>query len=262
MWWLFPFTVIALSLICSNEAPLNLPAAWAATTVPEALAPDGITVWPSTSTGVATVAENDCPASLLLELSVSPRRTVSTVPAGTTIGRASATAVLDLPGNSLDAAGDPSGLFASLAFVSLAGGLPEHAISQAVRNRVRIVERMRMRTSARENVSECFLARKHRRSMHYCSRGVTCSSACLAAEPWRPPSRCHLPGYSNQARANFYCVSSVPHWQPEWGSVPERARGQRWALAWAPEISRCSATGVPTTRCSSSRPPQGQTPAR
>src|SRR6185312_8337058 len=54
----------------------------ASTTVPRAAAPFSITVLPSISTGWATVAANSCPALLLLELSVSPSRTVITAPAG------------------------------------------------------------------------------------------------------------------------------------------------------------------------------------
>src|SRR6478609_10631425 len=56
--------------------------ALASTTEPRALAPFSITVFPSTTTGSATVAENPFPALVLLELSVSPRRAVITVPAG------------------------------------------------------------------------------------------------------------------------------------------------------------------------------------
>src|SRR5262249_1652087 len=62
--------------------PLKWPIALASTTEPRAAAPFSITVLPSTTTGSATVAANPCPALLLLELSVSPRRTVITVPAG------------------------------------------------------------------------------------------------------------------------------------------------------------------------------------
>jgi len=58
---------------------LNLPAAWAATTLPVAVAPAGITVLPSTSTGVTTEAVKVCPVDCLSN-QVSPRRTVRTVP--------------------------------------------------------------------------------------------------------------------------------------------------------------------------------------
>src|SRR6478609_903815 len=56
--------------------------ALASTTVPRAAAPFSITVFSSTTTGSATVAEKPCPELLLLELRVSPSRTVITVPAG------------------------------------------------------------------------------------------------------------------------------------------------------------------------------------
>src|SRR6476469_10033328 len=52
--------------------------ALASTTVPRAAAPFSITVFPSTTTGSATVAEKPCPELLLLELRVSPSRTVIT----------------------------------------------------------------------------------------------------------------------------------------------------------------------------------------
>ena len=44
------------SLISSKEAPLNRPAGCAVTTVPLAVAPEGIAVFPATSIGVVTVA--------------------------------------------------------------------------------------------------------------------------------------------------------------------------------------------------------------
>src|SRR6267143_3743828 len=138
--------VTASSLIWSNEAPLNLPAAWAATTVPEAAAPAGMTVLPSTSTGLPTVAENACPASLVLELRVSPRRTVITVPDGTTIGGASRGACFEPPAILLGAM-VPPGPFASPLLVSLAGGLLEHASRLNIRYQVRVstAKRERMR---------------------------------------------------------------------------------------------------------------------
>src|SRR5579883_1208829 len=51
-----PPTVTESSRISSKEAPLNLPAACAATTVPVAVAPAGIAGLPSTSTGLTRVA--------------------------------------------------------------------------------------------------------------------------------------------------------------------------------------------------------------
>ncbi|PYV89384.1 MAG: hypothetical protein DMG90_11480 [Acidobacteria bacterium] len=60
-WCSFPFTSTESSLSRRTAPPLNRPRGLASTTVPVALAPDGITTLPSTSTGAATVAENDCP---------------------------------------------------------------------------------------------------------------------------------------------------------------------------------------------------------
>jgi len=74
--------VTEFSRTSSNAPPLKWPIALASTTVPRAAAPLSITVFPSTTTGSATVAANPCPELLLLELSVSPSRTVITVPAG------------------------------------------------------------------------------------------------------------------------------------------------------------------------------------
>jgi hypothetical protein len=54
--------------------------------MPEADAPAGITVLPSTSTGVATVAVKVWPAVLIFDPTALASRTVSTVPAGTTTG--------------------------------------------------------------------------------------------------------------------------------------------------------------------------------
>src|SRR5690242_4466197 len=70
------------SFTSSKAPPLKWPMPLASTTEPRAAAPFSITVFPSTTTGSATAAANPCPALLLLELSVSPRRTVITVPAG------------------------------------------------------------------------------------------------------------------------------------------------------------------------------------
>src|SRR5207247_10611621 len=54
------------------------------TTVPVAVAPEGITVLPAISTGVATVAEKLCPGSLIFDPTDCPSRTVIIVPAGMT----------------------------------------------------------------------------------------------------------------------------------------------------------------------------------
>src|SRR5256885_2292112 len=84
--WIFmslPFTFTELRRTWRRAPPLNRPRGCAATTVPCAVEPEGITTLPFTCTGCATVAENPCPSWLLFELSVSPRRTVITVPAGT-----------------------------------------------------------------------------------------------------------------------------------------------------------------------------------
>ena len=71
----------------SREAPpLKRPKGFASTTVPEAAAPAGIAVLPSTVIGLATVAVKVSPALLILEPTACPSRTVSTVPAGTTKG--------------------------------------------------------------------------------------------------------------------------------------------------------------------------------
>jgi hypothetical protein len=56
--------------------------------VPEASAPLGANSRPLTVSGSASVALNPCPDVLLFDPNVSPNRTVSTVPAGTTVGAA------------------------------------------------------------------------------------------------------------------------------------------------------------------------------
>src|SRR5512142_269344 len=63
--------------------PLKRPSALASATVPAALAPAGISVWPLTVTGSATVPEKASPELLRLELRVSPRRMTMCSPAGT-----------------------------------------------------------------------------------------------------------------------------------------------------------------------------------
>ena len=115
----------------------------------------GMTVLPSASTGSASVAEKDCPAWLSLELSVSPRRTVRTVPAGITIGAGAAAASLpeaiapplplpfaELVAELLSAVAAPPlaaglfGLFESVVvaeLASFAGGLEVQATTAKVR---------------------------------------------------------------------------------------------------------------------------------
>src|SRR5512146_1350180 len=62
--------------------PLKRPSGAASATVPEAVAPWGITTWPLTATGWATVALNESPLLLILEPTAWPRRTVIAWPAG------------------------------------------------------------------------------------------------------------------------------------------------------------------------------------
>src|SRR5207249_7516344 len=81
-----PLTLMEISLSCSTAPPLKRPSGLASTTVPEALAPEGITVLPSTSTGLATVAEKLWPGWLILDPTDSPSLTVIMVPVGTTTG--------------------------------------------------------------------------------------------------------------------------------------------------------------------------------
>src|SRR5207302_10907579 len=69
-----------------------------------------MTVFPSTITGSATVAEKLCPALLSLELSVSPRRTVITVPAGMVTICGTGLLAADLPDADLLPAVPPAAL--------------------------------------------------------------------------------------------------------------------------------------------------------
>src|SRR3954470_622005 len=92
-----PLILTELSRTSSSAPPLKWPMLLASTTVPRAAAPRSITDFPSTSTGSATVAENPCPALLSLELSVSPRRTVMTVPAGIVMVCGAGLLAADLP---------------------------------------------------------------------------------------------------------------------------------------------------------------------
>src|SRR2546425_4757345 len=79
-----PFTLIEVSFSCSEAPPLKRPSGFASTTVPVAVAPEGITVLPAISTGVATVAEKLCPGSLIFDPTDCSSRTVIIVPAGMT----------------------------------------------------------------------------------------------------------------------------------------------------------------------------------
>ncbi len=92
-----PLMLTELSRTSSSAPPLKWPMLLASTTVPRAAAPLSITVFPCTTTGSATVAENPCPALLSLELSGSPRRTVITVPAGILMVWGTGLLAADLP---------------------------------------------------------------------------------------------------------------------------------------------------------------------
>src|SRR5690349_4384122 len=70
----------------SSALPLNLPADFAFVTVPETLAPRGITSWPCTTTGSAREAATSTPGSLSFELTDWSTVTLMLVPAGTIIG--------------------------------------------------------------------------------------------------------------------------------------------------------------------------------
>src|SRR5713101_4894012 len=71
------------SASCRTAPPLKRPRGTAWTTLPEASAPLGTTTFPSTSTGVATLAWNWSPELLSFDPTAFARRTVMTVPAGT-----------------------------------------------------------------------------------------------------------------------------------------------------------------------------------
>ena len=79
-----PPMVIEVKRNCREAPPLKRPSGLASTTVPEAAAPAGIAVLPSTETGLARVAVKVWPGELILEPTACPSRTVNTVPAGTT----------------------------------------------------------------------------------------------------------------------------------------------------------------------------------
>src|SRR5262249_22869486 len=91
-----PFTVIEVNFTCNTAPPLNRPSGFASTTVPEASAPAGISVFPSTCTGLESEAVKLCPGWLILDPTACPRRTVNIVPAGTTDGVAGAGFISDL----------------------------------------------------------------------------------------------------------------------------------------------------------------------
>src|SRR5437763_10625688 len=97
MFWSLPLMATESSLTSRSAPPLKCPMAFAATTVPWAEAPRSTRVLPSTVTGSATVAEKPCPAWLDFELSVSPRRTVMTVPAGMVTAAAGTVFLADVP---------------------------------------------------------------------------------------------------------------------------------------------------------------------
>src|SRR5579871_2785287 len=105
-----PLIDTELSRTSSSAPPLKWPMLLASTTVPRAAAPFSITVFPSTSTGSATVAEKLCPALLSLELSVSPRRTVITVPTGMVTICGTGLLAADLPDADLLPAAPPAAL--------------------------------------------------------------------------------------------------------------------------------------------------------
>ncbi len=91
-----PPTVIEVNRNCSEAPPLKRPSGLASTTVPDALAPAGIAVLPSTETGLAKVAVKVSPGELILEPTDCPRRTVNTVPAGTTKALGASGFMLDI----------------------------------------------------------------------------------------------------------------------------------------------------------------------
>src|SRR5436305_7285689 len=85
IWCSRPLMVTESSRTWRRAPPLKCPMPLASTTVPRAATPCSITVFPSTTTGCATVAEKPCPDWLFFELSVSPKRTTITVPEGMSV---------------------------------------------------------------------------------------------------------------------------------------------------------------------------------
>lgn len=94
--WSEPPMLIEVNRTCSEAPPLKRPRGLASTTVPEAAAPAGIAVLPSTVTALAKVAVKVWPGELILEPTDCPRRTVNTVPAGTTKGFGASGFMLDI----------------------------------------------------------------------------------------------------------------------------------------------------------------------
>jgi len=91
-----PPTAIEVNRSCSEAPPLKRPSGLASTTTPDADAPAGIAVLPSTETGLAKVAVKVWPGELIFEPTDCPRRTVKTVPAGTTKGFGASGFMLDI----------------------------------------------------------------------------------------------------------------------------------------------------------------------
>src|SRR5215472_4482506 len=91
----------------SNAAPLKRPRGLASSTVPDAVAPLGITVLPSNSTGSLTVAEKLSPVWLILEPTALSSRTVITVPAGSVTGFGASARAAGFPGAAVPGAAVP-----------------------------------------------------------------------------------------------------------------------------------------------------------
>src|SRR6476646_73942 len=129
-----PLIDTELSRTSSSAPPLKCPMPFASTTVPRAAAPLSITVFPSTATGSATVAEKPCPALLSLELSVSPRRTVITVPTGMVTTCGTGLLAADLPDADLLPAAPPAALSPAALGLSVedagVAGLLAHPITK------------------------------------------------------------------------------------------------------------------------------------
>jgi len=117
--------------------PLKRPSGAACTTVPVTVEPEGIAVLPSTSTDVATVPEKACPDWLAFEPSVSPSRTVSTVPAGTTTGFEIAAFIFDIVDEDFEDVSDESG-----DLVSLSEAVSEGLLLQATMNNENVKARV------------------------------------------------------------------------------------------------------------------------
>src|ERR1700738_626491 len=81
-----PFTLREVSVSSRAAPPLKRPADLASLTIPVARAPLGIAIFPSTSTGLCTVAAKVSPLVLVLDERVWSNTTVRAVSAGTTSG--------------------------------------------------------------------------------------------------------------------------------------------------------------------------------